>query len=128
MTPTPTDLTDLLADHPVTDSRRESLEFAIGQGADPAVLVELRDARRIARFDTVVLPSHHLASLSRGRGWCRRGRGDSAEWAEKTEHGNYRVGPGKWTVGATDGFSRKDSTSWRVQHVRVGDATWTIAN
>lgn len=111
----------------VSPARRESLERAIELGADEACLTALRDATRLCRRDTIVLPAHRYESLSRGRGWARRGRGDAAVWGERVDDG-YRVGPGRWTVGATDGFSRRDSVVWVVEAVTVGDETWTIAN
>jgi len=102
------------------------LEVAIALGADLETLEILRDASRISRILTIRLPAHRYEGLSRGRGWARKGRGDSVEWGEKAS-GGYRVGPGEWDVGATDGFSRKGSVHYVVSHVQVGPETWTIA-
>lgn len=113
--------------HQVSERRRESLAIAIGLGADDATLIRLRDARRLARRDDIVLPPHHYEGLSRGRGWARMGSGKSVVWGERDGAG-YRVGPGRWSIGATDGFSRKDSIEWTVEHVRVGDQVWTTAD
>jgi hypothetical protein len=110
----------------VSDKRRESLALAHAD-VDDVAFARLAKATRLARGSTIVLPAHHYQHLSRGRGWCRRGRGDGAVWGERVEKG-YRVGPGRWTVGATDGFSRKDSDDWIVAHVTVGTATWTVAS
>lgn len=75
---------------------------------------------------TVELPAGKYEHLSRGRGWARKGRGDRVEWGDRVRDG-YRVGPGRWTVGSTDGFARKSSTDWDVEHVQVGTQTWTLA-
>lgn len=108
-------------------SRVERLVEAIELGASDKVLETLRDALRISRRDTIPLPPHHYEGLSRGRGWCRKGRGASAVWGEREDAG-YRVGPGNWIVGGHDGFSRKGQDRWTVEHVQVGEQTWTIAN
>lgn len=125
-TTTPT-LDALLSGHAVSDTRRQSLELAISLGADEQTLIILRDARRLKRADTIVLPAHRFEGLSRGRGWARQGRGDAAIWGERTD-GGYRVGPGRWTVGGHDGFRRKGQDEWRTRHVAVGAQTWTVAD
>jgi hypothetical protein len=117
----------LCANHEVSPKRQESLTLAIAAGAPLAVLETLRDANRLAKSSTIVLPALRYESLSRGRGWARKGRGTVVTWGERVSDG-YRVGPGSWEVGATDGFSRKDKCTWDVEHVLVGDQTWTIAN
>lgn len=111
----------------ISDARRASLSLAIEAGADDATLVVLRDAVRLSRRATIVLPAGRFEHLSRGRGWCRLGRGSSAVWAERADKGGYVAGPGRWTVGSTDGYARKDQTQWAVRHVAVGAQTWTIA-
>lgn len=121
-------LEQLLEGHEVKDSRKETLVRAIELGASDDVLETLRDALRIHRnSQTIVLPALRYEHLSRGRGWARKGRGREVTWGERVD-GGYQVGPGRWTVGATDGFSRKDSCDWSVKHVQVGSETWTIAN
>jgi len=125
-TTTPT-LDAILSGHTVSDTRRQSLELALSLGADEQTLIVLRDALRLKRADTIVLPAHRLEGMSRGRGWARQGRGDSAIWGERTD-GGYRVGPGRWTVGGHDGFQRKGQDEWRVRHVAVGAQTWTVAD
>ena len=94
---------------------------------DDAALIRLRDAGRLSRAATIVLPHHKYEHLSRGRGWARGGQGANVVWGEKVDDG-YRVGPGRWSVGSTDGFSRKGSVVWHVAHVKVGPQTWTIAD
>lgn len=120
-------LSSLIGDHSVTDARRESLRLAIEAGADDATLATLLAASRIARSETIVLPAGRFEHLSRGRGWARKGRGDTVEWGERVT-GGYRVGPGRWMVGSTDGFKRKDSVEWIVRHISVGSAVWTMAD
>ena len=117
---------DLIAGHDVSAKRQETLAIAIAAGVDDRTLAALRDARRVNRRDTIILPAHRFEGLSRGRGWARQGRGDGAVWGERTDQG-YRVGPGRWVVGATDGFARQAQDGWTVRHVTVGTATWTMA-
>lgn len=109
-----------------TETRLEILEQANAL-VDDDTFRAISDALRCSRKETVTLPVHRFENLSRGRGWARKGRGDSAVWGERVD-GGYRVGPGRWTVGGHDGFARKAEDSWTVKHVRVGDAVWTIAN
>ena len=120
-------LTALVQGRDVSEARLGRLREALALGATESVLMTLRDATRLSRSTEIVLPAHRYEGLSRGRGWCRQGRGDSAVWGERVGDG-YRVGPGRWTVGATDGFRRKDSTDWVVRHITVGAQTWTIAD
>lgn len=111
----------------VSDGRMKSLRRAAELGASRATLEKLRDANRVAWEPTIVLPVQRFENLSRGKGWCRKGRGSSAEWGVR-EDGGYRVGPGSWTVGGNDGFQRKGEVSWVVANVSVGAETWTIAD
>lgn len=125
---TPAEALDtLLAGRTVSEVRRETLALAIELGASPEALEILIDARRVSRCDAIVLPPNRLEGMSRGRGWCRRGRGDGVVWGERVD-GGYRVSPGRWVVGGHDGFSRKKSDTWDVEHVTVGSCTWTVAS
>lgn len=108
-------------------SRRESLAIAMDAGADAATLATLAIALRCARKSTIVLPAHRYEHLSRGRGWARKGTGNNAQCGERVTNG-YRVGPGRWIVGARDGFARKDSDAWVVTAVQVGGEVWTVAS
>lgn len=120
-------LAALLTAHPdVPETRHRNLTAAIELGADDAALTALCEARRTSRKSTIVLPPQRLENLSRGRGWARKGRGQSAEWGERVD-GGYRVGPGRWIVGGSDGFSRKGEDEWTVKNITVGAETWTIA-
>lgn len=119
---------DLLVDgFQLTPSRLESLRSAIELGASGESLIKIRDCSICRKQSQVILPALRYESLSRGRGWARKGRGTVVAWGERIDTG-YLVGPGRWEVGATDGFSRKDKCTWDVEHVSVGDQTWTIAN
>ena len=111
----------------VTDERRENLARAAALGADRATLEALRDAARLKRAPYIVLPPHRFEGLSRGRGWARSGKGVAAQWGERVDSG-YKVDPGRWCVGGSDGFQRKREDLWIVEHVQVGAETWTIAN
>lgn len=113
-------------DPTINPVRMKRLERAIELGAADKVLEQICDTLRTSDTDTIVLPANRLEGLSRGRGWARKGRGNDVEWGERV-YGGYRVGPGRWSVGATDGFSRKKSDDWLVEHIKVGDETWTIA-
>ena len=117
----------LVAGHDVSDARRESLAIAIRLGADAATLERLRDARRISQGPSVLLPLGRYEHLSRGRGWARRGKGATVQWGER-EDGGYRVGPGRWEVGSSDGYHRKSKETWTVAHVALGGQTWTVAS
>ena len=111
----------------VDDARRELLLIAIALGADDKILVAIREARRVSRTNTIVLPPGRYEHLSRGKGWARLGKGDNVTWGERTK-GGYCVGPGKWAVGSNDGYKRKDSVPWTVKHIAVGAETWTVAS
>lgn len=103
---------------------REAYEL----GASRATLETLRDACRVAKGETIVLPPSRLEGLSRGRGWARLGKGTNVQWGERVD-GGYRVGPGKWSVGGTDGFKRKEAIPWTVKHVTVAPGiVWTVAD
>lgn len=119
----------LLVNRTVSDMRRETLLRAIDLGAPQRVLIQLRDAKRVRREPTIRLPRGKYASCARGRDWCRMGRGDAITWGELDDSDSaYEVGPGKWTVGSTDGFRRTSNDMWVVKNVSVGEETWTIAN
>lgn len=110
----------------VSAARADLVARAITLGADAATLDRLIDAVRIADAALIVVSTRY-GNLSRGKSWGRQGSGKSAVWAERNG-ADVVLTPGKWTVGSDDGFSRKDSTTWDVEHVTVGTETWTIAN
>jgi hypothetical protein len=111
----------------LSDSRLASLRTALGLRADEATLIAIRDARRVSQRSTILLPEGKYEHCSRGRGWARLGRGRDVSWGDR-EEGGYRVGPGRWSVGSTDGFQRKSETTWEVEHIDVGGQTWTVAS
>lgn len=110
----------------ISTARLESLTAAHPH-VDDKTFARISNALRVRQRETIVLPAQRFENLSRGKGWCRKGRGANAEWGERTDKG-YEVGPGKWTVGGNDGFKRKGEDVWTVEHVQVGTDTWTIAN
>lgn len=110
----------------LSQARIESLEIANGLAVSDDVFITLVRAARLSRGATIVLPPHRYEHLSRGRGWARMGQGGNATWGDRVRSG-YRVSPGRWVVGATDGFRRKDEYHWKVKHIMVGDQTWTMA-
>jgi len=120
---------ELKAMYPKTDLHwLECLKIARENGADKATLDSLASAVMIRRADAkVILPQNHLQRLRFGRGWCRKGSGSDTQYGERTDNGDYRVGPGRWTVGGTEG-SKKSSTTWVVEHVVVGGDVWTVVH
>lgn len=112
---------------PIAPVRAKRFARAIELGATDKALQALCGAARTSDKPTIVLPPHRYQNLSRGKGWCRKGSKNNAEWGERVD-GGYEVGPGKWTVGGNDGFSRKGEDSWTVKHVQVGPETWTVAS
>lgn len=111
---------------PINDVRKARLTRAVELDATDEALQALVGANRTSDTATIVLPRHRFESLSRGKGWCRKGKGNSATWGERVD-GGYEVGPGKWTVGASDGYSRKGETDWVVSNITVGSEIWTVA-
>lgn len=109
-------------------NRVESLHKAIDAGVDEKTLKTLAVATRLARKKHIVIPAGRFENLSRGRGWARKGRGESAEWGERADSGGYKLSPGKWTIGSTDGFNRKEQVEWIVKHIKVGNEIWTVAD
>ena len=103
----------------LSDTRRETVRLAVRLGADAVALREIVTATRVSLSATITLPAGRYANLSRGRNWQRRSDGVFVDGG---------VGPGKWVVGSSDGFNRKDKTPWEVKHVQVGNQTWTVAS
>lgn len=109
--------------------RMVSLEIANLKGITDEVFVQLATAVRLKRRNGFInLSAHRFENLSRGRGWARKGKGPSVEWAERGENGGYNCTVGTWVIGGNDGFSRKGSDTWKVSEIRVGDELWLIAN
>lgn len=113
---------------PALTGRDATVAAAAALGADDAALDAIRAATIVSRSATIVLPAHHYETLSRGRGWARKGKGYPAVWGERLDAGGYRVGPGRWTVGGNDGFARRGAASWTVTAITIGAQTWTVAS
>lgn len=112
---------------PINPVRKARLTRAVELDATDAALQAICGANRTSDKPTIVLPRHRLENLSRGKGWCRKGRGNNVTWGERVD-GGYEVGPGKWTVGGSDGYSRKGEITWDVSNVTVGSEIWTVAS
>jgi len=106
-----------------SDSRLVTIAIAAEASAGVIVIEKLHGAARVSRTDSIKLPQHRFAGLSRGKGWCLTGATGKGEFIE-----DYRVGPGAYRCGGSDGFARKGADVWKVEHVQVGAAVWTIAN
>lgn len=113
---------------PTSAKRFEKLLWALQAKAPYEALKTIATATRVSTTEQITLPVGRYAHTSRGKGWCRKGTGSDAEWGNGPVDGVYLVGPGTWTVGSDDGYNRKDKTTWKVESLRVGDQTWTIAN
>lgn len=85
------------------------------------------EAHRFSAGDHILLPSGRYDNLSRGRGWCRLGRGPDAQWAHDDGDGYIVSKTGTWTVGSTDGFSRKENLTYKVKKLKVGSSVCWIA-
>jgi hypothetical protein len=116
------------AGHDVTEKRIEMLMRAIELGADIDTVETLRDADRISAKDSITLPFGRYEHCSRSKSWARLGKGDSVVWGERVDGGYAVSTPGSWTVGSSDGFNRKTTTSWRVRQIAVGSETWWTAD
>jgi len=113
---------------PPNESRTESIRQAMKAGASYEVIGWIATSVRVFRNTSIVLPAGRYESCSRGKGWCRLGKGSAAQWGDRV-NGGYQVDtPGKWIVGSNDGYNRKGETTWTVEHVKIGENTWTIAN
>jgi len=94
---------------------------------DDATFEKIASALIISKEDSILLPPGRYDHCSRGKGWCRKGRGDSAMWGEQHKNGYVVHFPGLWVIGSSDGFKRKNETKWQVSEVTVGSATWMLA-
>lgn len=105
------------ADNP--KSRADAAITAAANGATPSQLKKIIEANRTSMQDRgIVVPVGRFENLSRGKGWCRQGKGNSAVWADRDDKGGFVLSsPGNWTVGSNDGFSRKDTVEWSVEKI-----------
>ena len=112
----------------IPEARVAKLDRALALGVSDAAFVALCGANRTSTTASIILPAERLEGLSRGTGWARHGRGDGATWGKRVSGGYQVAEPGKWTVGGSDGFQRKSSTTWLVTRVQVGTEVWTVAS
>jgi hypothetical protein len=113
-----------IAGQPVSAIRTRTMIKAAATDLSLGDLRRIGQAERVNRGGTIVLPPGRYENLSRGKGWCRLGSGRTVQWASRAADGGWRVGPGCWTVGSTDGLSRKSQVKWTVR--QIGD--WTVAS
>lgn len=93
--------------------RRAGLCRFAAAGHKVAEIRKYGDAVRIGSVEGITLPAGRYGNLSRGKSWCRKGSGANAVWANND--GGHRVAEaGKWIVGSSDGFARKEQTQWDV--------------
>lgn len=115
---TTTDLAAIIDTASLSEARLKTLTTASAEGMSADDLKKLAEAIRVcSAADGITLPAGRYENLSRGRGWCRLGTGAKAQWAERVDGGYRATETCRWVVGSTDGFSRKDSTSWMVGKV-----------
>jgi hypothetical protein len=106
-----------ISEEQIDDGRCRVLMLAASRGGTPQDLRDIAEALRVSTGDGITVPMHHYETLSRGRGWARRGRGKDAVWGERVE-GGYRLhAEGRWVVGGHDGFARRGETVWDVRRV-----------
>lgn len=101
-------------DKDVAPSRRSMVCRAAATEPKPAELRKLATASRVGSTDGITLPEGRFAGLSRGKGWCRLGSGPSAQWIDAEDGMHWITEPGRYTVGSSDGFARKEQTPWTV--------------
>jgi hypothetical protein len=94
-------------------NRRIVICRAAATSPKPAEIRKLAKANRIGTSDGITLPEGRYGNLSRGKSWCRLGSGSSAQWIN-ADNGHRVTEPGKYVVGSSDGFSRKEQTPWTV--------------
>lgn len=110
------ELTKSITDCGVSPGRARLLVEAAAAGLSPAQLKKIAQAWRVGE-GSVILPAGKYEALSRGKGWCRLGTGSNAKWGSRVDGGYMIEEGGKWTVGSSDGFSRKDSDTYKAEEV-----------
>jgi hypothetical protein len=81
----------------------------------------IADCELIAVGDKIKLPQGRFGHTSRGKSWIKvsGGRDNFLD--------SYTVGAGKYTVGSSDGYTRKEKIEWKVENIQVGNEVWTVA-
>jgi hypothetical protein len=97
----------------VNPNRRIVICRAAATSPRPAEIRKLAQANKIGTSEGITLPEGKYGKLSRGKSWCRLGSGSSAQWIN-ADNGHRVTEPGKYVVGSSDGFSRKEQTPWNV--------------
>jgi hypothetical protein len=123
-------LDDIIKGITVKDRRREFLLRAMELGATDDAIRTLAKSKKIFARPNGNLSPLRYESLSRGRGWCRLGKGDNVVWAQKGDDGRYIIDmEGRWSLGATDGFSRKETEEWVAKRVKINSTvSWMTLN
>jgi len=104
----------------ISGPRAKTLIRAAAAGLSPAQLKRIAEAVRVHKKENgMTLPKGKYENLSRGKGWCRQGTGANAVWGDRVDGGYLVREAGRWDVGSSDGFSRKDSVRWDVQEVAI---------
>ena len=116
------------ADRPV-NPKEAAIVLAKSLGQTEAVaLFEQAAAVGVQGQLSVVLPPNRLErDCKHGKGWARLGKGDDITWGVRTDGGYRASRPGLWTVGGSDGFTRKKEDSYKVSRVKIGELFWIIA-
>lgn len=115
----------VIADKDIGPLRMPSVISAAASGLSPKDIKDIAVALRVSQKDRgILLPAGTFENLSRGKGWCRLGRGSNVTWADRVDGAYLANSAGTWVVGSNDGFSRKDQVEWKV--MKIG-AFW-IAN
>ena len=107
----------------ISEARSLFFQEAIELGVDYPTLAKIAEAKRISNGETITLPQCRYAHLSRGTSWIGAGHSGPVSFLR-----SHSVGPGKYRVGGSDGFKRKETLKWTVEAIKVGPKTWTIAN
>lgn len=109
------------------EGRNETLRVAHEAGVSDEDLLRIAGSIRVSRGPTIEVPLKY-GHTSRAKSWARLGSGDYVEWGEIDGSRATLHDEGEWVVFSSDGFKRQKKTTWKVEHVQVGDQTWTIAS
>lgn len=130
-TPMSTNLHPRIAALPAVEAlkpaRIETLAAAVEAGVSDTGLEKLATAWGTSKRHEITLPfGAHETGRGKGRGWARMGTGSDALWGVDAERG-FKVGPGEWTVGSTDGGAKSSRDRWLVEEVTVGAERWLVS-
>lgn len=115
-----------------TQLKQAALDLARTLNAPPEQIAEIETADAVGRVNDprVTLPQGRLQSLKNGKGWARLGIGVDAVFAARDVAGSGYIAnkPGTWTVGESDGFSRKRQTRYNVRKMKFSDVFFIVAH